>query len=312
MSNKNISTEDTGEFRLDVPFSFEEDESSSARVELDIGVATHAGNVRPTNEDAYIIYQMGRYWEHLRSSLQEGEVPQRIDERTYVMAVADGIGGRKGGEVASNLALRIIVKLILKTGKYAAKLDNPETREEEIDAAMKRAQAFFERADQELVQYAQQYPALKGMGTTLTAAYVFGNDLFTMHVGDSRVYMLRGGSLFRLTKDQTIAQQLVDRGAFTAEQGDKHYFRHTLTSCLGGEGGKVDMEIQHYELYDRDILLVCTDGLTEMVPESDIASVLQKNLPAQEACNHLLQKALDAGGKDNVTVIVCSYALPQK
>jgi PPM family protein phosphatase len=303
--------EDTGEFGLNAPFSFEEPVSASACVQLDIGVSTHRGNVRPQNEDAYIIYQMGRYWEHLKSSLQAGEIPERYDEKTYVMAVADGIGGRKGGQVASNLALRIIVNLVLKTGKYAAKLDNPETREEEIAAAMKRAQAFFDRADQELVRYGDSYPALKGMGTTLTAAYVFGKDLFTMHVGDSRVYLFRNATLYRLTKDQTFAQQLVDRGAFTQELAEKHYFRHKLTSCLGGEGGKVDMEIQHYEMYDRDVLLLCTDGLTDMVAEPKIASVLQKNLPAQSSCDELLQNALQAGGEDNITVIVCAYSLAQ-
>jgi serine/threonine protein phosphatase PrpC len=301
--------ENTSEFRLDVPFSFDEPESPSTRAKLDIGAVSHTGKVRPQNEDAYIIYQTGRYWEHIRSSLPPEDLPRKVDEKTFVMAVADGIGGRKGGEVASNLALRIIVKLILKTGKYATKLDNPETREKEIEGALERSQAFFKRVDEELVRYAKHYPALKGMGTTLTGVYVFGKDLFTMHVGDSRVYLFRDGILHRLTKDQTFAQQLVDRGTFTKEQGERHYFRHTLTSCLGGEGGKVDLEINHYELLDRDMLLLCTDGLTEMVQDAEITSVLQKNLAAQESCDELLEKALSAGGKDNVTIIVGAYTI---
>lgn len=194
----------TSEFRLNVPLSFEEELSVSATVKLDIGVVTHCGLVRPQNEDAYIIYQTGRYWERLKSSLQPGELPDRVDEKTYVLAVADGIGGRKAGEVGSNLSLRIIVNLVLKTGKYATKFDNPETREQEIEAALKRARDFFDRADQELVRYAENDPALKGMGTTLTAAYVFGKDLFTIHVGDSRVYVFRNESLYRLTKDRSL------------------------------------------------------------------------------------------------------------
>jgi len=301
--------QNTEEFRTATPFSFEETPSIAASVKLDIGIVTHPGKLRPQNEDAYMIYQTGRYWEHLRSSLHADEVPNKVDERSFVMAVADGIGGQKGGEIASNLALRIIVNLILKTGKYATKLDNPETREQEIQAAMKRAEDFFLRADMELLRHAEHYPALKGMGTTLTSGYIFGKDLFTIHVGDSRAYLFRGGNLYKLTKDQTFAQALVDTGTLTPEQGAKHYFRHTLTSCLGGKGGNVALEIQHYELFNQDVFLLCTDGLTEMVTDSEIASVLQENSPAQDTCNRLLEKALQAGGKDNITVIVAGYSL---
>jgi serine/threonine protein phosphatase PrpC len=308
MSSKALNLQTT-EFRTDQPFQFDETPTVSASVKLDIGAASHPGKLRPQNEDAFIIYQTGRYWEHLQSSLEPGEIPDRVDEKSYVMAVADGIGGRKGGEVASNLALRIIVSLILKTGKYAAKLDNPETREQEIEGAMKRAQDFFQRADQELLKYAEHYPSLKGMGTTLTSAYVFGKDLFTMHVGDSRAYLFRGGKLYKLTKDQTFAQALVDAGTLTPEQGERHYFRHTLTSCLGGKGGKVDLEIQHHELFNQDKVMVCTDGLTEMVSESEITEIFSSKQSAQVLSDQLLKKALDAGGRDNITVIVANYSL---
>ncbi len=299
----------TEEIQTDLPFTFDETPSVSSRVKLDIGIVTHRGKVRSQNEDAYIVYQTGRYWEHLQSSLEPGEVPGRVDEKSYVLAVADGIGGRKGGEVASNLALRIIVNLILKTGKYAAKLDNPETRNQEIQAAMARAQDFFLRADQELLKYAENHPAVQGMGTTLTSAYVFGQDLFTMHVGDSRAYLLRNGKLYRLTKDQTFAQALVDAGTLTPEEGERHFFRHTLTSCLGGKGGKVDLEIHHYQLFDQDLILICTDGLTDMVSESEIVTICSKESNAQSKCDRLLDQALQAGGKDNITAIVAGYSL---
>jgi serine/threonine protein phosphatase PrpC len=308
MSSKALNLQ-TQEFRTDQPFRFDTTPTLSATVKLEIGAATHPGKVRAQNEDAYLIYQTGRYWEHLQSSLEPGEIPDRVDEKSYVMAVADGIGGRKGGEVASNLALRVIVSLLLKTGKYASKFDNPETREHEIQAAMKRAQDFFQRADQELLKYAQHYPALKGMGTTLTSAYVVGKDLFTMHVGDSRVYLFRGGKLYKLTKDQTFAQALVDAGTLTPEQGERHYFRHTLTSCLGGKSGNLDLEIQHYELFDHDRVMVCTDGLTEMLNEAEITELFSGHNGAQVLCDQLTQKALEAGGRDNITVIIANYFL---
>lgn len=282
----------------------------SAAVKLEMGAMTHAGKVRTNNEDAYLIYQIGRFWEKLKTSLAPEELPDRVEEKAYALAVADGIGGASGGEVASKMALRVIVDLVLSSPKWSLKLDHPERREQELREGLKRVEEYFRKADEVLTQYTEFYPRLKGMGTTLTGAYIFGKDLITLHVGDSRAYMFRNSTLYPLTQDQTMAQFLVNIGQITQEEAAEHRLRHTLTSCLGGQQGKVNMVTDHYEMAPGDRLLLCTDGLTGMITEERITEVLKnESVTPQQDCEKLVQLALDAGGRDNLTVIVARYSL---
>ncbi len=303
---------DTAEFEVPILSNATKFEPPiSSRVRLEFGSATHKGLVRSKNEDSYLIYRVGRYWEKLTTTLNPDELPGRIEETGYTLAVADGMGGMAGGEVASSTALRLIANLVLRAARWAKKLDNPETRDSEIKEAMVRAETYFRTVDDWLVQYAEIYPALKGMGTTLTSAYVFGKDLFTLHVGDSRAYLLRKDDLSLLTRDQTVAQQLADRGVIKQDEVESHFLRHTLTSCLGGRGGEIDLEVRHYQLLDNDRLLLCTDGLTDMVPHTRISETLQLTLDAQQACDTLVATALEEGGRDNVTALVANYHCPE-
>jgi PPM family protein phosphatase len=303
---------DTGEFEipassiwLDVP------ESTSSKVRLDFGAATHPGKERDKNEDAYIIYRTGRYWERVQTSIKPDDLPELVEEIGYAMAVADGIGGSAAGDVASNFALRFIANLVLQSARWGKKLDNPNTRDFEIEEAIKRVEKYFKKTDEALIEYAEAFPKLKGMGTTVTGAYIFGTDLFTIHVGDSRAYLYRGNQLYQLTKDQTFAQFLADVGDVDQQDVANHQLRHNLTSCLGGQGGHVNLEITHYKLADGDRLLLCTDGLSEMVNESEIASVFKSTSSPQKVCDKLIELALNAGGHDNVTVLTAFYSLPQ-
>lgn len=282
----------------------------SSLVQIDFGAMTHPGNVRSHNEDSYIVYRTGRYWEKLQTSLQAGDLPDRSDEIGYGMAVADGVGGANGGEVASSMAIRVLVSLILNAARWALKLDNPETREAEVQKVKEGSEAYFHKVDKALMAYSEAYPRLKGMGTTLTGAYSFGDDLFILHIGDTRAYLFRGGALKRLTRDQTMAQALADVGAIKSEEVSTHFLRHTLTSCLGGEKGEVQMEIRHVRLMDGDRLLLCSDGLTDMVTEPEIAERMKATEGSADACTALLNLALQKGGKDNVTVMLARYSIP--
>jgi protein phosphatase len=246
----------------------------------------------------------------MKSSLQAGELPERSDEIGYGMAVADGMGGAAAGEVASSMAIRVLVSLILNAAKWALKLDNPETREEELQDAKERAEQYFQRVDHTLSEYTESYPALKGMGTTLTGAYSFGDDLFILHIGDTRAYLFRQKNLKRLTHDHTVAQALADAGAITPEQVSTHRLRHNLTSCLGGASRKIQMEIRHLRLMDGDRLLLCSDGLTDMVNEQEIGDVLRETEGSGEACDRLMNLALQKGGTDNITVVLARYSIP--
>ena len=282
----------------------------SSLVQIDFGGVTHPGNVRPKNEDSYIIYRAGRYWEKLKTSLEAGDLPERSDELGYGMAVADGVGGAAAGEIASSMAIRVLMSLILNAAQWALKLDNPETRESELQRVKARAEERFQSIDQALMQHAEDYPRLKGMGTTLTGAYSVGDDLFILHIGDTRAYLYRNGTLKRLTHDQTMAQALVDAGAISQESVSTHRLRHTLTSCLGESPRTIEMEIRHLRLLDADRLLLCSDGLTDMVSDPEIAEVMRTTVESAEACTALLNLALKKGGKDNVTIVLARYSIP--
>jgi PPM family protein phosphatase len=282
----------------------------SSLIKIDFGAATHAGVVRTINEDAYIIYRASRSWERLDTSLEQEYLPDRFDEFAYGMAVADGVGGAAGGQVASKMAIRLLMSLILNAAKWALKLDNPETRESEVNETKKIAEEYFRKVDQALLQYAEAYPRLKGMGTTLTGAYSFGDDLFVVHIGDSRAYLFRQNILKRLTHDQTVAQALADAGAIAQDEISSHRMRHTLTSCLGGQSSKIQMEIRHMRLMNGDRLLLCSDGLTDLVNETEVADVLRGKAESGAACEHLLELAMQKGGTDNITVLLAGYSIP--
>ena len=308
---RNPSDADTLIFEL--PFSVDPVQPPrpfSSLVSIDFGAMTHGGHVRPNNQDAYIIYKSGRYWEEMQTSLEAGTLPVRFDEVAYGMAVADGMGGAAAGEVASSMAIRVLVSLILHAAKWALKLDNPETREAELQDVKQRAEEYFQKIDATLLDYTEAYPGLKGMGTTLTGAYSFGDDLFILHIGDTRAYLYRQNNLRRLTRDQTMAQALADAGAISAEEVSTHRLRHSLTSCLGGDSRKIQMEIRHLRLMDGDRLLLCSDGLTDMATEQEIAEVLQAAEASDEACSRLVNLALQKGGNDNVTVVLARYSIP--
>jgi PPM family protein phosphatase len=145
------------------------------------------------------------------------------------------------------------------------------------------------------------------MGTTYTAAYSVGFDLFVVHIGDSRAYLLHDGHLKQITRDHTLAQRLADQGAIPQEEVSTHPQRHVLTRVVGGSGGWFRAEIHHTRLHPGDAVLVCTDGLTGCVPDEEIARVLEGAATCEEACDSLLGKALEGGAPDNVTMIVARY-----
>jgi protein phosphatase len=148
------------------------------------------------------------------------------------------------------------------------------------------------------------------MGTTMTLAGSVGADLIIAHIGDSRAYLLRAGKLLRLTRDQTLAQALADAGAIRPEQVATHPSRHVLTGAITTQVGDVPVELQRLRLSDGDQLLLCSDGLTEMVSDAAIAGALDRAGSAASACRALVDLALEGGGKDNVTVILARYRIP--
>jgi len=276
-------------------------------VKVDFGAATHAGKVRKNNEDHYLIVRFGRSLEPLMTNMPAGQFPDHIAEYGYGMGVADGMGGAAAGEVASRMAANLLIKLVVDTSKWGRRLDK-----EEAEALMNRLEDYYSTIHSELVSHGEENPADLGMGTTLTIAYSFCSDLIVAHAGDSRAYLFREGQLRQLTHDHTVAQKLADQGEIPQEAVAKHKLRHVLTNVLGGHSGPVITEVEQHQLADRDCLLLCSDGLTDMVDDADIAAVLRDVGNSQGACDRLLNLALDAGGKDNITILVARYAFSEK
>ncbi|HTO76552.1 MAG TPA: protein phosphatase 2C domain-containing protein [Thermoanaerobaculia bacterium] len=279
---------------------------ASTLVEVDLAALTDRGKVRDNNEDHYIVARFDRAMRTLLTNLPKGQVPASYAETVYGLLVADGVGGQQAGEVASRTAIQAIVDLVIDTPDWIMRLDEPLEKE-----VLDRMERRFQKVRGVLVERAQADPKLRGMATTLTVACSLGPVLLTTHVGDTRAYLFRGGKLTRLTRDQTMAQSLADAGAIRPDQIAAHPMRHVLTSALAARHSFMQVEVGRWSLEDGDRLLLCSDGLTEMVSESAIAGVLSDGTSSEAACRKLVDLALEGGGEDNVTVVLARYRIPE-
>lgn len=279
----------------------------SALVQVDLAAQSHQGFVRTNNEDHYLAVRVNRSLETILTNLVETGLPKRFDETANGMLVADGMGGMAAGETASRLALLKLLDLVLQTPDWIMKMNRPEN----ATIVMRRMTHRFREIDDELRQQGESTRSFLGMGTTLTAAVSFSSDLFVGHIGDSRAYLLRGEKFHQLTRDHTLAQALIDSGIAKADDTVTRAMRNVLTAALGTTAERSDPEVQRLHLSDGDQLLLCTDGLSEMVTDDNIASVLMNATSSATACQQLIDLALAGGGRDNVTVVLSRYRFPQ-
>lgn len=273
-----------------------------ASMTIDVAAATHRGNVRLRNEDHYLVMRFRRSLENISTNLQCGSAQTNYDLTGYGLLVADGLGGRIGGEVASRTALTKLIELIIETPDWIMSFDDHD----KVEAVLERMTERFFRIDETLKQQADDDPSLSGMGTTLTAAATLGDDIIVGHIGDSRAYLYRGGVLKQLTRDHTVAQELIDAGLSGADPAARS-MRHVLTAALGVLGTRTKPEVKRIQLRPHDQILLCTDGLTAMVDDGTIASALDTARSASAACEDLTSLALAAGGRDNITVVVARF-----
>jgi serine/threonine protein phosphatase PrpC len=175
--------------------------------------------------------------------------------------------------------------------------------------ATERSRNRFRQLNKLLIDRGRQGLDVHGMGTTLTAARSMGRDLQIVHVGDSRAYLLHDARLHRLTRDHTYVQLLIDSGLLSKEEAAESRDRHVLVNALGGSSEDVEVDVDQVKLASGDRLLLCSDGLTDLVDDETIRQVLIDCRESAQACRHLVDFALAAGGKDNVTVVVASYSL---
>lgn len=269
----------------------------SDRVEM--AALSHMGYARPNNEDVYVLAQVDRALRILESNMPVGALREVEAEIVHAMLVADGVGGMAGGEIASRMAVTTLINLALDTPDWVMLPGQAEGRR-----ILDRMTERFRHIDQLLRAEGASKPELAGMGTTMTLAGVVGRELLIGHVGDSRAYLFRGDRLDQLTRDHTTVQDYMDAGFIQPTEASSLPYRHALTRALGGNHNQSHPDLHRVDLRDGDQILLCTDGLSDLVDAATIGSTLRAAATARDACSALVDLALQNGGQDNVTVAV--------
>jgi len=269
-----------------------------ASVEAEVGAYSRRGQGRAINDDHYLIVRIGRHLETLLTNLPTGSVPTRFDEYGYGMAIADGMGA--AGELASRLAVSTLAHLAIYYGKQHVRVDEP-IADEMID----RAERFYRAIDSTLLHASRSGPP--GLQTTLTVTYSAGTDLFFAHVGHSRAYLFRDGHLMRLTHDHTLERQTSGKAVLMDVAGSTRDLHHIVIETLGGAGADTRrIDIERTGLINEDRLLLCTNGLTDVVDETRLAEALRSPQTPDEQCRALVDMAA-ADGIDDATALVAHY-----
>ena len=243
------------------------------------GGVSDTGRVRSNNEDCY-----------------------RIATELALFVLSDGMGGEAHGEVASALAVETVFKHCIEGENNPALPVFGETQAG-WSARTKRLSSAVHLANKKIFESAAQHPEQSGMGATLTAVWIAENSLSIAHVGDSRAYVLRTGSLQQLTSDHSLVAEQVRRGILTTAQAEESEMQSVLLRALGANPD-VEVDAEEQPLFPRDVLLLCSDGLTRMVMEPEIAGALQSEPDPAKAAERLVALANERGGADNITVIV--------
>jgi len=240
---------------------------------------THVGRQRQHNEDSYL-----------------------VADEAKLFLVADGMGGHAAGEIASRIAVDSISEFILHTKEDDGTW--PHAYDEHYKRSTNRLMAAVRLANTRVLEAMRKDARLRGMGTTVVACLAEGDILSVAHVGDSRAYMIRDNHLQRITNDHSWVFEQVQAGMLTEAEAEKHPLRNVITRALGG-ALQVNPDASEIEVKEGDVFLLCSDGLTGMVPEDEILKVVtQSNGDLEKACQKLIDEANERGGLDNVTAIL--------
>lgn len=251
-------------------------------VEIVSGGVSDVGRVRTNNEDSY-----------------------KILDSIHLFVLSDGMGGEAHGEVASALAVEAIEKLCTEAnGDSQVTLE--DTTSDNFSLLTRRLQRAVRQANLDIYESAQKNPAQRGMGATVTTAWANDDRLSIAHVGDSRAYLLRTGNLQQLTSDHSLVAEQVRRGIITPQQAEQSEMQSVLLRALGAHPD-VEVDVDEVGLFSGDVLLLCSDGLTRMVTEPEIAGTLQAETDPAAAAQKLVDLANESGGLDNITVIVVRF-----
>jgi serine/threonine protein phosphatase PrpC len=255
---------------------------------------TDVGRTREHNEDAFAV-----------ADLTANRATLHPDVRTHISGecgslfmVADGMGGAAAGEIASAMAVDVVLRELERLWIHSSRHDAAGFAQ-----ALKRATAT---ANAEINAFATQHPEYRGMGTTATIAGLLGDTLYLAQVGDSRAYLIRDGVARQLTKDQSLMQKLVEAGELTEEEAEHSERRNIILQALGPEAN-VKIDLTHQVVRRGDVLVLCSDGLSGQVSKDEIARVVSEEHDLVAVCKRLVDRANEAGGPDNITVIAARF-----
>jgi protein phosphatase len=239
---------------------------------------THVGRQRQHNEDNFLVEDVAR-----------------------LFLVADGMGGHAAGEIASRIAVDSISEFILHTKEDDGTW--PHAYDEHYKRSTNRLMAAVRMANTRVLEAMRKDARLRGMGTTVVACMADNEIMSFAHVGDSRAYLIRDKHLSRITNDHSWVFEQVQAGMLTEAEAEKHPLRNVITRALGG-ALQVNPDASEIEIRSGDVYLLCSDGLTGMVPEEEILRLVTENENLEDACQHLIEEANERGGLDNVTAVL--------
>lgn len=271
-------------------------------IAADLHGRTDPGRVRESNEDQFLIAELGKSLLLLQTSLTAADHTRLLGGPPgKLLLVADGMGGTRGGGRASRIVVESITHYVLETMHWFYRLQQGEESDlvDELREALAECQRAVEAA-------AASHPGQERMGTTLTLAYLLWPRAYVIHVGDSRAYLYRDGTLRQVTRDQTVAQRMVDEGRLDPDEAEESRWSHVLTGVISARPESLEAQVYRIRLQTGDTLLLCTDGLSKPVGPDVIAGHLAAaaTAGAATAAERLVAAANDAGGSDNVTVVV--------
>jgi PPM family protein phosphatase len=263
-------------------------------VQVSVFGKTDLGRTREHNEDTFLVADLSTGNASLHPEVRQ----HKVGPRGSLFMVADGMGGAAAGELASAMAADLIYHHLA-----TAWVSDDDPSPERFAFRMKEA---VELANQKIYGYAREHPEVRGMGTTVTAAGVNGQDLYLAQIGDSRAYLVRNGEAIQLTKDQSLMQRLVDAGELTEEEAEQSERRNIILQALGPDP-RVRVDLSRQTLRRGDTLIICSDGLSGLVKREEFPAMVAANPELSDLCGALIDLANERGGPDNITVVTARF-----
>ena len=261
---------------------------------LHVFAHSDVGRTREHNEDAFVVADLARgeplSFDHLRT--------ERASHRGTLFMVADGMGGAAAGEIASEMAVEVVLQQMRRRWRDGSTV--------EPGAFVGTLKAAAEVANATIHHYAADHPELRGMGTTATIAGLLGDTLYIAQVGDSRAYLVRDGVAIQITKDQSLMQKLIEAGEITVEEAEMSDRRNIILQALGPEP-HVKIDLTHQRVRRDDVLVLCSDGLSGLVKAEQIARAVTEEASPELAAERLVDLANSSGGPDNITVVIARF-----